>query len=69
MTTTVDVLVSNQGTIFTFTPLTSAAREWIEENVASEGWQWLGGSLCVEHRYASDLGRGMREANLELKEG
>jgi hypothetical protein len=32
-TTMADVIVSNHGSVFTFTPLTDAGREWIDENV------------------------------------
>lgn len=47
-------------------PLTEAAREWIEENVQSEEWQWLGPSLVVEWRTVENLIAGMIEAGLEV---
>lgn len=59
-----DVSVANHGTLFTFTPLTERAKEWMEENVQSEPWQWLGNSLTVEHRYAGELANGMVEHGL-----
>lgn len=59
----VDVTVENCGGIFTFEPLTPAAEQWIDENVDSES-QWLGGRLCVEHRYARDLAQGMMNDGL-----
>ena len=49
---TPDVLVANEGTVFVFCPLTAAAKEWIDENVESEAWQWFGNSLVVDHRFA-----------------
>lgn len=61
-----DVEVDNCGSIWRFTPMTSEARDWIDENVASEGWQWLGGSLCVEHRYGPDLVQGMLDNGLAV---
>lgn len=57
--TTVDVEITNHGSIFLFQPLTDSAREWIEENV-SEDAQWFGGALAVEHGYAADLAIGMQ---------
>ncbi len=54
-----DVIVHNGGSIFQFEPLTEAAKDWIEENVQAESWQFMGSSLCVEHRYAGDLAAGM----------
>jgi hypothetical protein len=39
----------------TIAPVSEAARDWIDENVISKSWQWLGGALCVDHRCAGDL--------------
>ena len=60
----VDVQVVNEGTIVLFRPLTDAARTWIDENVNSEDYQWFGGGLCVEHRYANDIVEGMKADGL-----
>jgi len=38
-----DVIVDSYGSVVGLSPMTQAAREWIEENVAAESWQWLGG--------------------------
>lgn len=62
-----DVIVSNEGSLFTFTLKTSAARAWVEENVQLEGWQWLGTrTFAVDHRYADQLAAGMQDAGLEV---
>ncbi len=61
-----DVLVSCEGTIFLFTPITPRAKEWICASVQPDA-QWLGASLAVEHRYAADLAAGMHEAGLTLE--
>jgi hypothetical protein len=63
----VDVLVANAFTTFVFTPMTARAKEWIEEQVQSEPWQWLGASLVVETRYAWGLAAGMKDAGLVLE--
>ncbi len=63
---TIDVEVSNEGSVVLFTPLTEDARAWIDENVQSESWQWLGASLAVDHRFAMDLLNGMAGAGLVL---
>jgi hypothetical protein len=62
-----DVLVANAGTVFTICPLTARAKAWIDDNVASESYQWLGGTLGVEHRYASALTEGMLSNGLVLR--
>jgi hypothetical protein len=64
---TPDVLVENAGTVFTFCPLTTAAKSWVEENVEAEAYQWLGNVLVVEHRFAWGLAEGMKDAGLVLR--
>lgn len=62
-----DVQVVNQGTVFAFFLFTDRAREWVNEHVQLEGWQWLGGmGFAVDHRYAADLAEGMLDAGLEV---
>lgn len=47
--------VLDEGTIVLITPLTARAKTWIKEHVCSESWQWMGGGLVVDHRYADDI--------------
>jgi len=63
---TPDVLVSNAGTVFVFCPLTSRAKQWIDENVQPDA-QWYGNSLIAEHRFAWGLAAGMKDAGLVLE--
>jgi hypothetical protein len=62
-----DVVISDEGTIVTFTPLTDEARDWFDDNVHSESWQWLGRALGVDHRLASDLVAGIADAGLRVE--
>ncbi len=50
METAPDVLIRNEGTVFLFCPLTDRAKDWLEDNVESEPWQWFGNAFVVEHR-------------------
>lgn len=61
-----DIVVSNHGSIFVFEPHSDAARQWLDEEVESEGWQWFGESLCVSHGYALDLAQAALDAGLEV---
>lgn len=61
-----DVTVSNHGSIMMFEVNTEAAREWFEENVPTESWQWMGHSLAVEPRYAENLVAGIVEAGMTV---
>jgi len=64
-TTTPDILVRNEGTVFVFCPLTSQARQWINEHVSDA--LWFGNVLVVEHRFAWGLAVGMKDAELVLE--
>jgi len=48
-------VIEDEGTIVVITPTTPAALAWLREHTVSEGWQWLGSSLCVDHRPAQAL--------------
>ena len=59
-----DVEFLNHGSVCMVVPLTPAAKEWVDDNLALEGWQWLGGGFACEPRYAGDLAQGMTDAGL-----
>lgn len=50
----VDFRVRNHGTVWTFTPLTKAAKAAVE-TMDLEDWQWQGESFAVDHRPARAL--------------
>ena len=61
-----DFQITHQGSIFLIRPLNEAARQWLDENVVSEPWQWVEGALCVETRFARDLLIEIEEAGFEI---
>ncbi len=61
-----DIQVENHGSIFTFAPLTSAGREWLEHNTQHEPHMWVNGALAVEHRYAQGIAQGAQHDGLEV---
>jgi hypothetical protein len=61
---TVDVTVENHGTLFLFSPITQAAKDWVEKNVQLENYMRLGNSFACEHRFAQALADGMRDSGL-----
>ena len=44
----IDAQVDKQGTIVAITPLTPAARQWIDANCKTESWQWVGDMLASD---------------------
>ncbi|MGH7119573.1 MAG: hypothetical protein ACREFP_11395 [Acetobacteraceae bacterium] len=61
---TIDVEFTNHGSIVTILPLTDTACDWIDDNVAVEGWEWLGGALCADPRCAFDICQARTEDGL-----
>lgn len=60
-----DVVVTGRGgTVVMFQPITDEAREWVDENVGLEPWQWMGPAFAVEHRFVGDLIEGMEADGL-----
>ena len=64
-----DIRIAHQGSIFTFTPLNNAAREWIKDHVDYEDWQWNGRTLVVDHRYGFALAVGFVDAGFTVRDG
>lgn len=54
-----DFEVIDQGSIVAITPMNEAAQQWLDDNVEAEGWQFLGHSLCVDHRCADAIIEGI----------
>ena len=50
-----DFQIADHGSIISIKPVSEAARQWVDENVVSEPWQWLGGALCVNVRCSRQL--------------
>lgn len=63
----VDVYIENENTVFTFEPVTDAARRWVDENVNPEAWRWLGSRFCVDPRFAFDLVVDMQRDGLVVQ--
>ena len=61
-----DFSISDHGTVISIRPLNDVARQWLDENVVSEPWQWVQGALCVEARFARDLIIEIEQAGLTV---
>ncbi len=62
-----DVSVVNHGSVFQFYLQSQAAREWWDDHVPDEGFQWSSTVKVVEARYAEDLAGGMQADGLQLE--
>lgn len=61
-----DVTVHNEGSVFGFQLSSTGAREWVQANVATEGWQWMGNTLYVDHRHAGELAEILMGAGFDV---
>lgn len=61
------MIIDDQGSIVLFIPRNSEELTWLEDNTSADSWQWLGGSLAVDHHMAEDLIEGIRNAGFEIK--
>lgn len=63
----IDVNVIRSGSCGLFTLNTKAAKEWADENVHMESWQWTDEkNFVVDSRFAQALIVGMKEEGLEV---
>ncbi len=49
------MIVRDAGSIVQFEPEGDFEYEWLVLSVDSEGWQWLGRTLCVDFHSAPEL--------------
>jgi hypothetical protein len=55
----IDFEVQNHGSIFLLCPLTESAIEWVDEHLPEDAFTF-GRGICVEHRFISDIVRGIQ---------
>jgi len=61
-----DLIVRNEGTVCTFTANTESGARFLREDVLSEGWQWLGRTLCLDYRIAQVVIDGAQAEGLTV---
>lgn len=66
-TTSPDIQMTSLGSVMLLTPMTPAATFWMDENLQTDQWQWVSGSLAVDHRYADGIIERMKNDGLEIK--
>lgn len=60
-----DLKVTDHGSVVQFFPLTDAGEAFLK-NIHTEGWQWMGNSLVVDHRAARNVVEAIINEGLEL---
>ena len=55
MTHSIDFQIVDHGSVVMFTPLNLDAQTFAQNDLAIEGWQWMGNGFAVDHRAALGL--------------
>jgi hypothetical protein len=61
-----DFIFTYHGTIGLLRPLTEAAEEWLDANIADDA-QWFGNALAIEHRYIDAIIDGIINDGLSVE--
>lgn len=61
-----DITVYVDGNFAMLKALTEQGVSWIDDNLESESWQWLGNRLCVDHRYINAIIEGVINDGLSI---
>lgn len=61
-----DFDLANSGSLVGLTPLSPAAREWMQENVSAESWQYMGATLWIDGRMAEAIVEGIQNDGMTI---
>jgi hypothetical protein len=61
-----DLLVEPHGSVTLIRVLTEEGQAWVDENVAVEGWAWVGDAFACEPRMVGAVARGAVEDGLRV---
>jgi hypothetical protein len=62
-----DFIVVTHGSIWTFEPVTEAAKNFTNTDLQVEGYQWLGNAFGVDAKLANDLVTCLEEEGFNLE--
>jgi hypothetical protein len=61
-----DLVFENHGSLFLIRSLSSAGKQWLDENVGDENTLTFGGAVVCESRYVEAVYHGAVEAGLRV---
>lgn len=62
-----DFRIANHGSIVMVEPVTQPAKQWVEDNVQLEGWQWMGPAFSCDPRMVDNLVAGIEADGLSVE--
>jgi hypothetical protein len=63
----VDARFHNHGSLIGIVPITTAAQDWLDENVHAESYMRMGAVIYSEPRYAHDIANAMQSDGLTVE--
>ena len=63
----VDMVCRQEGSIVMLIPQTAIGIDFLQNECDSEPWQWMGNSLCVDIRMATEIVQGMIDQGLNVE--
>jgi hypothetical protein len=63
-----DIEFQDEGTVTLIIPLSPAGKSWLDENVESEDWQYLGSNLAIDTRVVGVILAGASHDGLFVQE-
>lgn len=62
-----DIELINQGSMIGFRPITDKGKAFIDNNLETEAWQWLGPVLYIDQRMAPKIISAAEDEGLTIK--
>ena len=61
-----DIVVENHGSVVMLRAMTRTAALWLQDNVVSEPWQWMGNAVAAEPRMVQAVIDGAEAEGLKV---
>ena len=61
-----DIQIENASSIVLIRPMTASGKEWVEQKVQAESWQWFGGAIAAEPRTVQAVIDGAKADGLKV---
>ena len=65
----IDFEANLDGSIGQIKAISDTAKAWLDDNVQTESWQWLGDRLCIDRRYFLPLLEAIEEEGFNIANG
>lgn len=61
-----DFVLENHGSVILIAPKTAAGQTWLNDNIAADPWQMMGGKIAAEPRLCENIVEGAEADGLTV---